>query len=83
MKGILNEIVKERKRQDQKWGEQNHEPVEWMSVLIEEVGEAGKAVLEDRLKHNTNGLHNYREELIQIAAVTIAMIESYDRNKNS
>ena len=69
---VMHEIAEERKRQDQKWGEQNHEPLYWLGVLMEEVGESSKAVIEGNMRH-------YREELVQVAAVAVAAIESFDR----
>ena len=72
---ILEYIVKERVKQDNKWGEQNHDIYKWLAILGEEVGEVNKAALEN----------NYDEiisELIQIGAVAVAMIESLERNKN-
>lgn len=70
---ILTEVAAERYRQDTKWGEQNHGPFKWLTILGEEVGEACKGALEGDLK-------NYREELIQAAAVAAAMVECLDRN---
>lgn len=69
----LDEIKLERKKQDEKWGEQNHEPLYWIAILVEEVGEAAKEALENKLS-------KYREELVQCAAVCVAAIESFDRN---
>lgn len=98
---IALEIRRERIRQDDLWGEQNHSqrleylsPL-WMSswttvdqvkaavevrfenghqswddILFEEVAEA----MEPGIKHR-----NRRAELIQVAAVAIAMIQSLDR----
>ena len=43
---ILAEIREERRRQDVKWGEQNHSPIEWCAILTEEVGEVSKEALE-------------------------------------
>ena len=47
--GILWEIRQERKRQNQKWGSQDHKPDRWMIILMEEVGEAAEAILEEDL----------------------------------
>jgi NTP pyrophosphatase (non-canonical NTP hydrolase) len=58
----------ERKRQKEKWGEQEHGGHAWVSILLEEVGEVAKAINED----------NMREALIeleQVAAVACAMWE--------
>ena len=80
-KAILNELKLERKRQDTKWGEQNHDPEWWMQILMEEVGECSKAILESRFSdHQTRSYLEYREEMLQVAAVAIAAIESFDRN---
>lgn len=72
MKNILSEIQHERTKQDDKWGEQNHNTNKWLVILGEEYGEVCKASLErDWLQ--------YRKELIQVAAVAVAALESYDR----
>lgn len=69
---VLQEVYVERQAQENEWGEQNHHPFKWLAILGEEVGEANRAALEkDR--------HNYREELVQVAAVAAAMVESFDR----
>ena len=73
---ILQEIGAERGKQDQKWGEQNHEDPMWSAILGEEFGEACQALL-----HNDKA--NLREELVQIAAVATAWIECLDRNATS
>ncbi|WP_025184035.1 MazG-like family protein [Leptospira kirschneri] len=78
---ILSEINQERDRQDSRWGEQNHRPIEWIPILGEEVGEVNKAALESYFSGGIKDYSEYRKELIQVAAVAIAMIESYDRNK--
>ncbi len=79
-------VTDERGNQVQKWGVQNHSPLEWMAILVEEVGEAQKEALE----HHWAGTHypvdefrllRLRAELVQVAAVAVAMIESLDRNE--
>ncbi len=67
-------MLYERKRQDGKWGEQNHHPLKWLAILAEEFGEASKAWLEGE------GV-KYRDELVHVAAVALAAIESFDRQK--
>lgn len=69
----LLEVSLERCRQDKKWGEQNHHPFKYLAILGEEVGEANKAAIE-------GDWNNYRVELIQVAAVAVAMIQCFDRN---
>ncbi|EKS10177.1 MazG-like family protein [Leptospira santarosai] len=78
---IIQEILGERERQDQKWGEQNYNPIEWCVILGEEVGEVNKAALETHFKYEGKNDHSeYRKELIQVAAVALAMVECIDRN---
>jgi NTP pyrophosphatase (non-canonical NTP hydrolase) len=76
---IFDEIVAERDRQNAKWGEQNHDPFTYMTVLTEEVGEAAEAAL--HMKFGGPEAENYRTELVQIAAVAVEMIECVDRKK--
>lgn len=77
MTDILKEIKQERNRQNEKWGEQNHHPFYFLAILGEEVGEANKAAVE---AHGQGAdWIEYRKELIQVAAVAIQMIESFDR----
>lgn len=69
---LLAKVSNERAEQDNTWGVQNHTSYKWMSILMEEVGEASKATLEG----NTS---SYCDELIHVAAVAIAAIESLYR----
>ena len=69
---ILDEVYEERKKQQEKWGQQTHSPADWYTVLGEEYGEVGHAI-------NEGHTLNYREELVQTAAVCVAMIDSIDR----
>lgn len=105
---IFNEIVEERKRQDTKFGEQNHPILDQLLIdrSPERMCEEYEIPSENRAKqkcdiHSTRGDLTYmhilveelsevascggdydkmREELIQTAAVVVAMIESLDRN---
>jgi NTP pyrophosphatase (non-canonical NTP hydrolase) len=70
----INDVLLERDRQENKWGEQNHIPLYWLAILGEEVGEVNRAVLE-------KDDENYRAELIQVAAVAVAAVENYDRDQ--
>ena len=83
---VLKEVFSERKRQNRKWGEQNHAPAEYLMILGEEVGEANKAALEAHFhpgddEEKESHYKNYREELVQIAAVAVAMVECFDRSQ--
>ncbi len=84
---IYQQISDERIRQDAKWGVQNHTPAVWLMILGEEVGEANKAALEalapcgSPIGQREQWLREYREELIQVAAVAVSMVECLDRNE--
>ncbi len=72
---IFMEVIKERRRQDEKWGPENVLQTESnavrMTVLTEEVGEVAKAILE-------GDFSGMKTELIQVAAVVFAWLESPD-----
>ena len=80
---IYHDISDERDRQAKTWGR----PHKWgtgdcssddvdqsvkVAVLTEEVGEVARAVLD-------GDVHNLRRELVQVAAVAVAIIEGIDR----
>ena len=73
------EIRAERVRKDEKWGEQDHDPCYWITILIEEVGEAARAVLEGYCSGSELG--RLTSELVQVAGVAIAFLESLDRRE--
>jgi NTP pyrophosphatase (non-canonical NTP hydrolase) len=78
---IIEEIKQERIIQDDKFGEQNWSPIEWIAILAEEVGEAAKEANDYRWNPQKFNRSNYRNELIQVAAVALSMVECLDRNK--
>ncbi len=41
---VYADVAKERVRQFKKWGEQSHNPIEWLIILMEEFGEAAEVV---------------------------------------
>ena len=77
------DVQNERERQDEKWGEQNHDPITWVAILMEEVGELAQTAIETEFagmgKHG--GVESIRQEAIHVAAVAIAIIECLDRDK--
>lgn len=88
-RSTFKELIQERRRQDTKWGIQNHSPAEWISILAEEFGEAAQeankfyfGALQAEVNVSTNNLHRaaYRKELIETAAVCLAAIENLDRD---
>jgi NTP pyrophosphatase (non-canonical NTP hydrolase) len=68
---ILEAVLAERERQDERWGDQtDNTDLQWMSILTEEIGEVAKDVNDQRIA----GMF---EELIQCAAVCFAWSEAY------
>lgn len=41
---VLEEVQEERVRQDEKWGAQHHDPLTWLMILAEEVGEVAEMI---------------------------------------
>lgn len=80
MVSVLGEVSFERQRQHGLWGAQDLDPIEWLSILSEEFGEVGREVVESHFKKRDVD-PNYREELVQVAAVAVSAIESYDRSR--
>ena len=77
---VLRCVYDERLRQQELWGKQNHQPHRWLAILLEEVGEVAKEV-NDADEGAAMDWDAYREELIQVAAVAVQMIECMDRNR--
>lgn len=72
---VLQDVLEERRRQDAKWGEQWHTSLYWLGILMEEVGETSKAIIERKSD-------DIRKELVQVAAVAVAWLENIERAKN-
>lgn len=73
MEKALSDVLKERERQDEKWGVQDHGAFVWITILVEEIGEFTEAALKG---YNLDVL---RKEAVQMAAVALAIIECIDR----
>jgi NTP pyrophosphatase (non-canonical NTP hydrolase) len=70
LKLALGYVSDRREAQDQKWGSQRgHHAELWLPILVEEVGEVAKAMLE----HDHNA---YISELVDVAAVAVAALEA-------
>jgi NTP pyrophosphatase (non-canonical NTP hydrolase) len=75
-------VWEERGRQDKKWGRQDsHSIMTWLAILSEEVGEAAQAALHIHFPGGRLTEDDLRGELVQVAAVACAMVESLDRNR--
>lgn len=85
MTPALEAVLDERVRQDKLFGEQNHDPFLYLTILGEEYGEMCKAALEARFakpgKNKEMLLAHFREEAVQTAAVALAIVECLDRDQ--
>jgi NTP pyrophosphatase (non-canonical NTP hydrolase) len=77
---VMREIQEERRRQDEKWGEQNHDDTWWLAILMEEVGELAQAMLHSSFGGPHAGTE--RTELTQVAAVAVQWLEAMGRRAN-
>lgn len=81
-------MVQERRRQDRKFGTQNHDPAWWMVIMGEEYGETCQAVCEYRwaeaspeMRSRLDRIAHAMEEATQVGAVAVAMIQSILREE--
>jgi hypothetical protein len=76
----LNAVVDERIRQELRWGIQRHSWPEWTCILTEEFGEAAQMANQLLWANGATAIQlaTLREELVQSAAVIVAMIEHLD-----
>lgn len=82
MKQTISDLIyTERQRQDAKWGVQNHDNWKWLAILVEEVGEAAKAILK-AWEENGNP-EDVRKELVEVVAVVFAWLECIERKRET
>lgn len=72
---INHEILKERLRQNKKWGTQRHPHELWHVIASEETGEAAQAILTMRGMGKTTDAQHLLTEVIQASAVYAAWAE--------
>lgn len=81
----FKDISNEMDRQIEKFGLQNHPPEWYLTILMEEVGEAAKAALEHNFGFDTGTAgekaDNYIEELVQVAAVAISALLCFEKQQ--
>lgn len=75
---IYREVDAERDRQDTQWGGASHDDEHQGSDFVRFVREHT-----DRARHavNTGALDEFRAQLIEIAALAVAAVESLDRKR--
>jgi NTP pyrophosphatase (non-canonical NTP hydrolase) len=66
-------IQNERRRQDEKWGEQKHSPETLMLILMEEIGELSEALLHE--KFGGPRARGVVEEATHVAATAKLVLE--------
>ncbi len=76
---VLLEVLSERHRQDEKWGEQDHDDGKWLLILNKKLGEACQASLDTDGMSDGDQAALLRNELVQVAAVAVAWIEAIDQ----
>ena len=81
MEKYIEKVLAECRRQDSKWGVQNHNLVEWIAILTEETGEAAREAVDCHFAHKDSSIEKLQEELIQVAAVVLQALQSIDRQK--
>lgn len=77
---IFTDISAERDSQDAKWGNQFHSMPVWSAILTEECGEAAEGALRVEFHGEEDHLAHLREELVQVAAVAVHIIEKIDND---
>lgn len=75
-------IMKERRRQNKKWGHQVHDDQMWLTIALEEVGESAQAILKHTFAGKVTDADNLYKEVIQSAAVFQAWAEQIYRHLN-
>lgn len=80
-------VNKERDRQEELWGQQNHTPDKWVGILGEEFGEFCAAVNETILDNGPDerargGYENLMREASHVAAVAVSVMECLMRNRH-
>jgi NTP pyrophosphatase (non-canonical NTP hydrolase) len=74
---IYRDIDDERDRQEARFGNQVHSWPIWAAILSEETGEVSEACLQAHWREDV-ALDHLREELVQVAAVAVQMLEKLD-----
>lgn len=80
----LQDLYVERQRQDRKYPPADHEWAAWGTILFSECGEAMQEIreltfLHPDYEHGRAGIEKrLREELVQVGAVAVAMIQQID-----
>lgn len=80
-KKIIEKVLDERKRQDEKWGVQDHTAPVWAAIIGEEYGEMCKAINEYGFNPTRATEDEIYTEAIQTMASCMAMLECIERRR--
>lgn len=72
---IVAQVHDERENQDAKWGadhDDKHGEGDWTRLIVRQLGQAEYAIESDQMS-------TWRQQMIQVAALAEAAVESYDR----
>jgi hypothetical protein len=76
---VLGEVLEMRDRQNQIWGAGlETSPERWLVIMLEELGEAGRAYLHEAVEHKPVEMSS-AEELVQLTAILIRALEVWPR----
>lgn len=78
---IIAKVLDERKRQDEKWGVQDHTAPVWGMIIGEEYGEMCKAINEFGFYPTRKTEDEIYKEAIQTMASCMAMLECIERRR--
>jgi hypothetical protein len=92
---VYDEIRAERATQDERWGgpahDDGHSPLDWIRYLAEHLARAGgwaAEILDEQhwftahISGSVDHMPAYRRQLVRVAALAVAAIESYDRRQH-
>lgn len=74
-KRVLLDVEHERFKQNEMWGLQHHDYPYWLTILAEEFGEVAQAMQKDSYSYKDSDADDLYKELIQVAAVAVAIAE--------
>lgn len=84
MQVVLDQIRAERHRQDAQWGGPGHDDLhkhrDWTKFIEEHNDRASKVIADAKGRPD---LDQYRKQLVEIAALAVAAIESLDRKRSA
>jgi len=75
---VVTDALKELRRAEGVWGEQNHDIFTHLSIVGEELGEVHKAALQARFEGKSQA--HIRYEAVQLAAMALGLLLRIDRD---